>query len=286
MAKTVFITGATSHTGSRLVKKLCENGYHVKCLLHDKSHSSKLPESKIEIIQGSLENPREFAGRIGAADAIINVAHINFAPGIIELAKITKINRVIFLSSQRRFTKFPCVSARQVIESEALIEASQLDYTIMRSAMIYGGSNDNNMTKLIRFLRVSPVFPIFNNGKNLVQPVFVLDLISAIISALERDISYRKIYNIAGPESMTYKSFIHKTAKTVGKKIIFLRLPFALSLALLKFAEGFLKSPFTSEQLQRLAEDKTANITEAVRDLDFAPRSFEEGLKIKLRGEV
>ena len=40
------------------------------------------------------------------------------------------------------------------------------------------------------------------------------------------------------------------------------------------------------DQVRRLGEDKVFDISEAARDLDFAPRPFSEGLREKLAGRA
>lgn len=283
MGINLFITGATSHTGSRLVRKLVEKSYTVKCLLHNQDRKNLLPNVGEKIVLGSLDKPEEFINELSGIEAIINVAHIRFSPQIINVCKQTGIKRAIFLSSQRRFTKFPCESSKAVIEAESLIEKSELDYTIMRSAMIYGGSNDNNVTKMVAFIKKSPIFPLYNNGKNLIQPVFVWDLVDAIIAALENPISVKKTYDIAGPEPITYKDFVESIARALNKKIYFIPYPLNWGIVFLKFLEKLgVKLPITSEQLQRLQEDKTTDISLAKKELNFSPHSFKEGINQKI----
>jgi len=40
--------------------------------------------------------------------------------------------------------------------------------------------------------------------------------------------------------------------------------------------------PITAEQVLRLNEDKAFSYTEAQRDLDYKPLSFEDGIKLEL----
>ncbi len=285
--KNIFITGGTSHTGSRLIRKLLEKKYNLKCLLHSSGKKNILPCPEENIIYGSIDEPEKFANRLNDIEVIINVAHIRFAPQIINICKLKNIKRAVFLSSQRRFTKFPCISAEQVIKSEEIIEKSGIDYTIMRSAMIFGGSNDNNVTKMVKFIKTSPVFPLFNNGKNLIQPVFVYDLIDAIISSLENPAAIKKIYDIAGPEPISYKEFILTISKALNKKILLIPFSLAPAVFILKTIEKMIKIlPITSEQVQRLAEDKTVDISLAKNELNYSPISFKDAIKLKIENKV
>ena len=48
--------------------------------------------------------------------------------------------------------------------------------TILNSTMIYGNSRDINMSRLIRFMDRYRFFPIFGNGENYMQPIYIEDL--------------------------------------------------------------------------------------------------------------
>ena len=77
-------------------------------------------------------------------------------------------------------------------------------WTILRSAMIFGGPEDNNLARVAAAVRRWRVFPMFGPGRNLVQPVFVWDLVEALVACLERPEAAGRCYTIAGPEAMTY----------------------------------------------------------------------------------
>ena len=62
------------------------------------------------------------------------------------------------------------------LAAENTIETSGLKYTILRPTMIYGSPRDRNMWRLIRFMRYSPIVPIFGDGNYLQQPIFVGDV--------------------------------------------------------------------------------------------------------------
>ena len=84
------------------------------------------------------------------------------------------------------------------VAAELAIETSSLKYTILRPTMIYGSDRDRNMWRLIRFMRYSPIVPIFGDGTSLQQPIYVDDVAQAIVGCLGSDKTIGKSYNIAG----------------------------------------------------------------------------------------
>ena len=47
-------------------------------------------------------------------------------------------------------------------------------------------------------MRLSPIVPIFGDGKYLQQPIYVDDVAAAVLGCLKADITIGKSYNIAG----------------------------------------------------------------------------------------
>ena len=143
---------------------------------------------------------------------------------------------------------------------------------------------DRNMWRLIRFMRYSPIAPIFGDGKYLQQPIFVDDVAQAVVSCLGSDKTIGKSYNIAGKHPLTYNDVIDTIAKQMNKRVWKIHVPSKPVLSLLRFFER-MRIPFSikAEQVLRLNENKDFSYAEAQRDFGFRPLSFEEGIGTELR---
>jgi len=283
----ILVTGATTQTGSLAVRALVRDGYAVRCLVHSDEQRRFLPPTGVEIVRGDLEQPEGLRAALQGIDVVAQIAHIRFAPSLIAVCKEMGTRRVIFFSSTRLYTKFDSLSARQVREGERAIEASALDYTILRPSMIYGSRRDNNISRLIRYLRRHRVFPLIAGGKNLVQPVFVLDVVEALRQAIKQPATVRSAYTLAGPEPMTYRAMIETIARGLGRRATLLPVPLAPALWAVRCYETIARQPrVTREQIRRMAEDRAFDIALARRELDFAPVAFEEGVRRQIAGEI
>ena len=283
----ILVTGTSSQTGSLAVRALVREGYQVRCLVRSETGREFLPASGVEYVRGDLEKPETLGPALEGVEAVAHIAHIRFAPLLIAACEKAGVRRVVFFSSTRRFTHFDCTSAQQVRQGEAAIEASGLDYTILRPSMIYGSRRDNNISKLIEYLRRHSLFPLVGGGQNKVQPVFTLDVVEALPAALRRPAAIRKAYTLAGPEPMTYRQMIETVAIALGRRATFVPVPFRPTLLAVRVYEKLVKrARLTSEQIQRMAEDKAFDISAARRDLGFSPISFSEGLRRQLAGEI
>ena len=282
----VFVTGATGFTGSRVVPLLLKNGYEVRCLYRASSDRSLLPDSNIEWALGDISDPHSLTSAMQGADALVNVASLGFghADSIIRAAQHAGIKRAVFISTTAIFTQLNAPSKKVRVAAELAIETSGLKYTILRPTMIYGSSRDRNMWRLIRFMRVSPIVPIFGDGKYLQQPIHVDDVAQAMVSCLSNDKTIGKSYNIAGKQALTYNDVIDTIAKGMNKRVWKIHVQSKPVVSLLRFFERIrIPFPIKAEQVLRLNENKDFSYAEAQKDFGFSPLSFEEGIEEELR---
>lgn len=282
----VLVTGATGFTGSRVVPLLLENGYEVRCFVRETSDRSPLSTLPVEWAIGDLSTPQALTSALRSVDALINIASLGFghADNIITSAKEAGVKRGIFISTTAIFTQLNAGSKSTRLAAEEAIQASGLDYTILRPTMIYGSPRDRNMWRLIRLLRITPILPIFGDGESLQQPIFVGDVAQAVLLALRNDITIRKSYNIAGKAPLTYNQVIDTVASALGKRIWKLHLPYMPIVRALQFTERMkFRLPIKAEQVLRLNENKDFSYEEAQKDFGFSPRSFGDGIGLEIK---
>ena len=170
------------------------------------------------------------------------------------------------------------------IEKDLLKKNKNL--TILRPTMIYGNKRDINISRLIKYLDKFKIFPIFGNGKNLLQPVYVDDLSKSYFNVIKnKNITFNKSYNLAGKNSIEYLKILKIIESSLKKKIIFIRLPINISTILVKILNilFFGKFPINSSQVRRQGEDKIFSFDEATKDFNFNPIKIEEGLKLQIK---
>jgi nucleoside-diphosphate-sugar epimerase len=151
--------------------------------------------------------------------------------------------------------------------------------------MIYGAAGDRNLSRLLALLArlgrapVRLVVPVPGGGRQLQQPVHVADLAEAVLTAVERPSAAGQRYDVAGPEPLPFAELLRVAAGAVGGRVRLVPVPLAPVIALTRGYERVSRRPrIRVEQWQRLAEDKAFSIEAAARDLDYAPRSFAEGI--------
>jgi nucleoside-diphosphate-sugar epimerase len=281
----IFVTGGTGFTGSRVVPFLLQQGYQVRCLYRPGSDRSHLSQPEIEWVEGDLSDSRTLAASMKGSDALANIASLGFGhvDSVLRSAKEAGIRRVVFISSTAIFTQLNTRSKGIRLGAEHSIQASGLDHTILRPTMIYGSRRDRNMWRLIRFLRISPIMPVFGDGTCLQQPIYVDDVAQAVLSCLSTPQTIGKNYNLAGRHPIFYHEVIDTVARQLNKRVWKMHLPPEPFVLLLKLLENLhIPFPIKAEQILRLNENKNFGYEAAQKDFGFDPISFEDGIRLEL----
>ncbi len=280
----VFVTGGSGFTGQRVVDRLVRAGHDVVALARSTPAATSLAALGVTPIVGDLGDPESLdeAFRWAAAEALANVASLGFghAPAIIAAAADAGIERAVFVSTTAIFTSLAPSSTRTRLDAERQVQSSGMDWTIVRPTMIYGAPGDRNMSRLLPALRRSPVFPLPGGGGQLQQPVHVEDVADAVVATLSSPSASCRIYAIAGPEPLPFRRIVKEAADAVGRSPRLVSMPLGPVIGALRIYERLTRHPrLKAEQVERLAEDKAFDISDAVRDLGYDPRPFSEGIR-------
>lgn len=288
----ILLTGGTGHTGRRLARRLLDSGVRLRCLSHNPERRNRLPEApNCEIVEGSAASVEDLRRVAEGMDCIIHMAHLRYAENwIAALRNRTRPVRILFTSSTWFHSAFASERRNAVRRNEAAIVSAPdiLQWTILRPSAIYGGPDDNNIERLVTFVRRHNVFPVFGDGTCLRQPVFVLDLVEAFVNALDCEAAVNQAYDLAGAEPVAYRDMVLTIARLLGKKPPrFVHLPRRLCAGLARAGQMvYPRFPVSPQFILRFGEDHVFDNAPAQHDLGFKPRTFEAGLRIKLDQQV
>jgi uncharacterized protein YbjT (DUF2867 family) len=268
----ILLVGGTGFLGSFVASRLANRGLAV--LARPTSDTSMLP-SGVEVRFGSLEDQRL---PLDGASALVYCASMGFGhiPRLIQQLESSRVKRAVFVSTTAIFTSLPSASRATRLEAEAAVQRSSLDWTILRPTMIYGTARDRNISRLLRYLKRSPLFPLCGNA--LWQPIYVEDLSDALVAALDAPAAVRQVYNLAGARALRFAALVRTAARAVNRPVGLVPVPLQLAVVAAR-----LSGIVTPEQIRRLAEDKAFDYSPAERDFGFAPRTFAEGVDCEAR---
>lgn len=287
--KNILITGATGNSAYFFLKRLEKENFDkvIKVITREKIKNSYFDQFKLdfEIFNGDI-NDRKFLNKIiNDVDIILHTANIENSQNIVEIGTKKNVRWFILVHSTMVYSKHTSkrIENRRNIEKNILKLNSNI--TILSSSMIYGTSRDINMSRLIKFIDKFKIFPIFGDGQNYMQPIYIEDLADAYYNVIKfKEQTFNKRYILAGKEPLKYNSILKIIEKKLEKKIFYIKIPLSLSIFLIKVCEiiFFGKLHINVSQVERLSEDKIYDYSEAKKDFLFNPKGFEEGIEIQI----
>lgn len=286
----LLVTGLTGHSGKWFLEAAEENNFdgEIHAFIRETSDTSLIDKSNLKIIKhyGDLHDKVSLDKATKNIDTILHIASINNSLDILDVAVKNQVKWFIGIHTTGMFSKYK-IASEGYINIENKIKstyADKINITILRPTMIYGSSMDHNMYKLIKFVDKSPVFPVFGNGKNLMQPVHAKDLGYAYYNVLMNEsITKNKDYNLSGKKALRYKDLVKTVSDELGTKIIFMHIPIKFSYLAAKIGQKVPGFPINAEQVLRMQEDKKFGHINAKKDFNYNPLSFEEGIMDEIK---
>ena len=284
----LLVTGGSGFLGRYVLAEAQRRGHECVALARSAAAAETVAALGAVPIRGDLDDSAALPGVLGTAgcEVLVNLASLGFghAPAIVAAAGEAGLDRAVFVSTTAVTTTLAARSKRVRLAAEERIRSSALKWTIVRPTMIYGAAGDRNLSRLLVLLRRTPVLPVPGGGRRLQQPVHVADVASAVLAAAERPETAGRIYDVAGPEPLTFAALLGESAAAAGRRTRLVPVPLAPVITLTRWYEQRARrrdrpARIRAEQWQRLAEDKAFSIEDAVRDLGYAPRSFADGIR-------
>ena len=235
-------------------------------------------------IHADLDDPDSVKGAIASVDpdVVITVASLGFGhtPSLLACIEGCNVARAVFTSTTGIFTALNPPSKAVRLEAERAIQASALDFTIVRPTMIYGRPGDRNMERLLAFLRRISWVPTPGGGTAYQQPVHVDDLADVLWASGTGDAFSRDAFNVPGASALTFAGVVETAGAALGRRTRVINVPTKVLRTVIGAQERLLPSPLLKvEQIDRLREDKAFAPDDARGVLGRDLIAFDEGIR-------
>ncbi len=286
----ILVTGGTGFIGQILVRQLVGMGYQVRTLLRPSSRSPRLPMGvPVEVVVCGLRDERGLRAAMSGVSVVFHLASaesqgsrgdlqgvdIEGSRFVAQAAADAGVERLFLLShiGADRASAYPLLKAKGI--AERLITQSSVPYTIFRTAVVYG-PGDHFISMLRRTLRSLPYVCLLpGDGSNHLQPLYVEDLVTAMILAMENPEMANQIISVGGPEFLTFREIVDGVAAAgrirramVGVSPAYLRL----------VSIWFERYPFSIFWQDYLAADRTCELDTLPRLFGLMPERFARRL--------
>jgi len=240
----LLVVGGTGTLGRQIVLQALTKGYPVKCLVRNFRKANFLKEWGAELIYGDLSIPETipscFQGITAIIDAstsrpsdldIVKTIDWDGKLALIEAAKVAKVERFIFCSTQNldQFSNIPLMKMKQGIEVK--LKEAQIPYTIFRLTGFYQGLIEQYAIPILENL------PIWVTNENTcVSYIDTQDIAKFCLKALQLPKTANKIFFLGGPKGWVSSEIINLCEQLAGQSAKINQVP----LFILKFVTKFL----------------------------------------------
>ncbi|MEO0691087.1 MAG: NAD(P)-dependent oxidoreductase [Pseudomonadota bacterium] len=220
--RTIAITGGTGFVGSATLDYALEQGFSVRAL----TRRDQPERTGVEWVLGTLEDKAALKELMEGAQAVVHIAGLTNTPDPdeFERANVTGTENVIEAATSvgvKRFVFVSSLSAREPtlsrygaskFEAEASVQASKLDWTIVRPPAVYG-PRDVDMFELFRAARLGLV-PLPPGGAT--SLIHAQDLARLLVALAQR----KRLKTIYEPDDGRLGGWSHKEmAQAMGRAV-------------------------------------------------------------------
>jgi uncharacterized protein YbjT (DUF2867 family) len=288
----ILVTGGTGFVGRHLIQRMRKEGIAIRAVVKTVDKAQSLEALGVNLIQGDITDKASLEKAIIGVTRVIHLVgiiqetphvtfqgvHVEGTRNILDAAKRAAVHHFFYQSALGTRPAAKSTYHKSKWEAEELVRSSGIPYTIMRPSLIYG-SGDGFTTRLSVMIKLSPFLPVIGSGKSKVQPIFINDVISCILKAMTNNSFLNEIYEIGGPEQLTYEEVTLTLAKALGVRRPTMHLPLFSMKLIARILEALLSvPPLTTDQLTMLQEDNICSMQDINDAFGIEPVKFHDGL--------
>ncbi len=315
---TAVVTGATGFLGSALVTELVKLQQAVRVLARDEQKARQQFGDAVTIIPGDITDAGQvqqavdgattiyhLAGRLYHPNAPAELYHQTHVEGTCTLLKAcqgqTQLRRIVHVSTTGvhgvtgetpAAEDDPCAPTNPYeatkLEGELLaLKAYQeqgLPVTVARPGLVYGPGDLHLLGFFVAMKK--GLFRVIAGGKAFLHPVYIDDLVAALLLCAEQPQAPGRSYNIAGERPITVRELAIAIAHALDRELPAGSIPLWLAnlasdiFAVMPGMKGD-HAPLTRSRVKFLTHSRMYDITRAKSELGYVPRvELEEGMKL------
>jgi uncharacterized protein YbjT (DUF2867 family) len=233
----IMVTGSTGFIGSRLISLLSSSGYTVTGLSR-----KKIPNTKnVKYVQADVFDQDQLSEAMNGIEVAYYLLHSmegsksewqEFASrerlqaqNFLQAATKAGVKRIIYLGGlvNDSLDLSPHMKSRK--EVGEILASGKIPVTELRASLIIGAQGGSYA--MLRYLvERLPVMVCPSWVKSLAQPIAVDDVVFYLGQCLTKSETEGQIFEIGGPDKMTYEELMRVYAAYLNKNLFVLQIPF------------------------------------------------------------
>lgn len=232
---TDLVTGAFSHIGSHIARRLLADGRSLRTLTYHPHREHPLRE-RVETFGYAFDDPVALEEALTGVSALYNTYWVRIERDGTTFDQAVRNSRVLFDAAVRAGVKriihvsvsnasesspLPYYSGKAQVERE--LAESGASHAIVRPTLVFGSEREVLVNNIAYLLRKLPVFGVPGDGGYRVQPVHVDDV--ADICVRQAAVAGNVTVDAAGPEIHTFIDLVRLIRQAVGAHAAVIKVP-------------------------------------------------------------
>jgi NADH dehydrogenase len=292
---TILITGAAGEIGSRMVRRFHEQGHAVQALVLPGDPLAARLGDAAQIHFGDVTKPETLPAACAGVEVVYHLAavllcekaelfqavNVEGTRHVAAAAEAAGVRHLIHISSASVVYPNTTHYSRSKRQGEAIVAACRkVHWTIVRPTLVYERDGGLEFKLYADFVQRFPVVPLVAGGRARKRPVHVDDLLAGLLAMAGNPVTFGKIYNLSGGETVTLRELAELMLERHGLRKPMLPIPASLA-AIAARAWGMLhRQPLLMEHtLAGLLQDADLDPSLAMQELGYRPLGVREGIR-------
>jgi uncharacterized protein YbjT (DUF2867 family) len=227
MSGLILLTGATGYVGGRLLSRLQQQGLRVRCLTRRVDALKDRINASTEVVQGDVFDPESLQSAFAGVETAFYFVHSmgdsrDFelqdriaAENFSKAATRAGVRRLIYLGGLGNPDEKLSKHLRSRQETGDVLRANHCQVIELRASIVIGsGSLSFEMIRALVERLPIMICPRWVQVK--AQPIAIEDLLSYLVAALRLPSPDSQIFEIGGPEQVSYGELMQEYARQRG----------------------------------------------------------------------
>lgn len=237
MTTRVLVTGSTGYIGGRLVPRLLDAGYAVRCVTRDPGKLRDVEWAPhVEVVRGDAHEPDELAAAMAGVDVAYYLIHAigagdfettdrETAEAFGSAAKRAGVRRLVYLGGMAPDHEQLSTHLRSRQEVGKILLGSGVPTTVLQAAVIIGsGGASFEMLRYLTERLPAMVTPTWVQTR--IQPIAVRDVLRYLVGSAEMPADVNRAFDIGGPDVVTYEELMQTYARVANlRRRLIVRVP-------------------------------------------------------------
>ena len=298
----ILVSGGTGMVGSAIVAELLRRGEPVAVLGRDKAKVQQAFAGTVEAREADVTKPPSLATAFEGVDVVVNAVQFPTSPievprkgwtfeevdyrgtvNQVDVAKAAGVKRFVYVSGVGAAPDAAKHWFRFKWQAEEHLRNSGLEWVIVRPTWVYG-PRDVSLNRLLNFSNFLPVVPMFGDGNQAMQPVFVDDVGRVVAMAATKPEAANQLFELGGPEVMSMNDVLKASLEAKGRKRPILHQPVFVGKAIGTVMSLLpITPPLTADAVDFIAEPAVADTRNLQAVLAPELTTLREGLRTYLK---